>query len=67
MGNTARAGLSESFRTIVVILGLSETYYYHLMNEQIARPCPKHIKKSEYKHIFADQNEDCVNLTGIFS
>lgn len=37
--------LKSFFRTYSRYLGLSETYYYQLMNEQITRPCPKHNKK----------------------
>lgn len=37
--------LKSFFRTYSRYLGLSETYYYQLMNEQIARPSPKHNKK----------------------
>jgi cytoskeleton protein RodZ len=37
--------LKSFFRTYSRYLGLSETYYYQLMNEQITRPSPKHNKK----------------------
>lgn len=37
--------LKSFFRTYSRYVGISETYYYQLMNEQIARPTPKHHAK----------------------